>query len=85
MEEMPMKRTLSSTDISRYYRQNSSARLANVDTTATCDNLAFAMKNSIIVLRPIHCADLPLIDSIRPIDTADDEDPLSDSDTTINH
>ena len=64
-----MSRTLSSTDISRYYRQNASARLANVNTAAVCGNLAFAMKNTTIVLQAVHCVDLSLIDlsySIEP-------------------
>ncbi len=79
---MRVSRTLSSTDISRYYRQNSSARLANVDTAAVCGNLAFAMKNATIVLQAVHCADLFLIDSLHTIELGEDEDRLEEIDSS---
>lgn len=76
-----MSRTLSRTDISRYYRQNSSARLAKVDIAAVCGNLAFAMKNATIVLRAVHCADSSLIDSLHTKEPGGDVDRLEEIDS----
>ena len=47
---MRVSQTISKTDVSGYYRQNSSARLAKVDTAAICGNLAYAMKNATIIV-----------------------------------
>ena len=72
---MRVSQSFSKTDVSGYYRQNSSARLANVDTAAVCGNLAFSMENATIILQNVDCEDLSLIDSLHTVDEPEiDED-----------
>ena len=42
------------TNISGYYRQTSGLRIARIDTTARCGNLAYAMKNSTIIVPTVQ-------------------------------
>lgn len=61
-----MNQIRSSADKSGYYYETSSAHLARVDSAPLCGNLAYAMRNSTIIVRTIQPKRLTPLQGQRP-------------------